>query len=108
MNVVKLFACIDEYDTGEVLGPEKTIGGVKVRDSHSIMKIAISGFRGRGAHADSRVLDRERWNAVALNEVARIIGMRFTGNLHDNGARQPLPHHLGRVQAGHVEVQLAT
>lgn len=34
--------------------------------------------------------------------------MKFSGNLHDNAAKAPLPHHLGRVQAGHVEVQLAT
>ncbi|RYO76365.1 hypothetical protein DL766_006672 [Monosporascus sp. MC13-8B] len=105
---IMLLACVGEFDTGEVLGMEKTIGGVMIRGSQSVLKFAVSGFKGRSAQHDPRVLDREFWNRIALTKVARIIGFKFHGNLHDNGARRPLPHHVGRVQAGHVEVQLAT
>ncbi|RYP39847.1 hypothetical protein DL767_001966 [Monosporascus sp. MG133] len=105
---IKLFACVGEFDTGEVLGMEKTIGGVMVGGSHSVLKLAVSGFKGRSIQHDPQVLDRKFWNRIALTKVARIINFRFHGNLHDNGARRPLPRHIGRVQAGHVEVQLAT
>ncbi|RYP18355.1 hypothetical protein DL765_003967 [Monosporascus sp. GIB2] len=105
---IMLFACVGKFDTGEVLGMEKTIGCVMIRGSQSVLKFALSGFKGRNAQHDPRVLNREFWNRIALTKVARIIGFKFHGNLHDNGARRPLPHHVGRVQAGHVEVQLAT
>lgn len=108
LNTVKLFACIDEFDTGEPILPMKTIGGVKVSSSHNVLKVALSGYKGRGLLSDPRVLDRAYWNSEALQNVSRIIGMRFSSNMHDNGSKAPLPHHLGRVQAGHVEVQLAT
>ncbi|RYO96587.1 hypothetical protein DL764_007448 [Monosporascus ibericus] len=105
---IKLFACVGSFNTGEVLGMEKTIGGVMVGGSHSVLKFAVSGFKGRSIQHDPKVLERKFWNKIALTKVARIINFRFHGNLHDNGARRPLPHHIGRVQAGHVEVQLAT
>ncbi|RYP49359.1 hypothetical protein DL768_004919 [Monosporascus sp. mg162] len=105
---IKLFACIGNFNTGEVLGMEKIIGGVMVGGSHSVLKLAVSGFKGRSTQQHPQVLDRKFWNRIALTKVARIINFRFHGNLHDNGARRPLPHHIGRVQAGHVEVQLAT
>ncbi|RYP93429.1 hypothetical protein DL770_000472 [Monosporascus sp. CRB-9-2] len=105
---IKLFACVGNFNTGEVLGMEKTIGGVMVGGRNSVLKFAVSGFKGRSTQQDPQVLDRKFWNRIALTKVARIINFRFHGNLHDNGARRPLPHHIGRVQAGHVEVQLAT
>lgn len=72
--------------------------------------MAASGFKDRAGplRRDPRVLDREALNDIALNKVARIIGFRFSANFNDNGNRFALPHHRGRVHAGHVEVQLTT
>ena len=107
---VKLFVNIETLDIGEPLGPVKTIGCIKAREGHQVLKVAVSGFKDRSNpfRRDPRVLDREVWNDIALHKVAQIIGFPFSANFHDNGNRVPLPHHLGRVQAGHVEVQLAT
>ncbi|KAI1408814.1 hypothetical protein F5Y13DRAFT_182515 [Hypoxylon sp. FL1857] len=93
--------------TDITLDRSKTIGVITAKGNGDVLMAAHSGFR-LGGDRGEKCLDTNKWNYIALHNIAALLKFYFPGNRHDNG-NKPVEddEHRGRAHAGHVEVLLA-
>ncbi|KAI1755333.1 hypothetical protein F4782DRAFT_551599 [Xylaria castorea] len=104
---IQVYVKVLEIETGIRLDKSKTIGTITTKNSSKILMAAHSGYS-TGPKREDICLDTNKWNYLALHNIARQIKFKFPKNLRDNAGHPVLEEHRGRAHAGHVEVLLAS
>ncbi|KAI0597567.1 hypothetical protein F4775DRAFT_593258 [Biscogniauxia sp. FL1348] len=81
---IVVYAPVISVRTGLHLDKSKTIGVITTRNETDILQAAYSGWTS-GADQDHSCLDSNKWNYIALHQIASELRFRFPGNQRDNG-----------------------